>query len=108
LEDLGISEVSNFMSRNQQENSSEMEDNEDQHQVSQENPSPTTTIVAPDKSVFGFRLNLIHHNNATSTDLTTLQLFKAFITCTKKTDKSLVVLPVDSTKQHLTPLTSQK
>ncbi len=107
-EDLGISAVSTFMNRNQQEYSSEMEDDDEQHQLSQENHSSTTTIVAPDRSTFRYRLNLIRHKNATSTDLTTLQLFKTFLTNAKKTDKSLVVLPVDSTKQHLTPLTSQK
>jgi hypothetical protein len=107
-EDLGISEVSTFMNRNQQEHSSEMEDDDEQHQLSQGNHSPTTTIAAPDRSTFRYRLNLFRHKNATSTDLTTLQLFKTFLTNAKKTDKSLVVLPVDSTKQHLTPLTSQK
>jgi len=106
-EDLGISAVSSFMTRNQQENS-EMEEDDDQQQVSQDDPSPTTTILALDKAAYRHRLNLIRHKNTTPTDLTTLQLLKAFLLCAKKADKSLVVLPVDSTKQHLSPLLSNK
>jgi hypothetical protein len=51
---------------------------------------------------------LIQHKHATSTDLTTLQLFKAFALATKKADKHIVFLPIDSTKQSLSPLVSQK
>jgi hypothetical protein len=54
------------------------------------------------------RLNLIRHRFARSTDQTTLQLFKSFMTIVKKADPKLTILPVDSTKQQFTILTSQK
>ena len=53
-----------------------------------------------------FRLNLIRHRFARQTDQTTLQLLKSF--AAHKSDPSLVILLVDSTKQSYTALASQK
>lgn len=108
-EDLGITAVATFMTRQQQEQSSDM-DAEDiaLNENTLNIPQTTTTILADQPPVHSrLRLNLIRHKYATSTDLTTLQLFKSFATAAKETDKTLVFLPVDSTKQHLTSLVSR-
>jgi len=102
-EDLGISAVSSFMIRQQQDVDME----EIQHEGTQgeaQPPPAVTTIVAQQLPSHRLRLNLIRHKNATPTDLTTLQLFEAFATSAKKTDKNIVFLPIDSTKQSLSPL----
>jgi hypothetical protein len=110
-EDLGISAVSKFMSRKIYDHSTDMEE-DDEHvsHIDPVEPLPvTTTIIAEEPPQPNrFRLNLIRHKFATSTTLNTLQLFKAFVTAAKSTDKTLIILPVDSTKQNLTPLTTQK
>jgi hypothetical protein len=108
-EDLGIAAVSTFMTRQQQEMSSDMEEEEPPPDEENQEPPPTTTMIIADKPPVypRLRLNLIRHKYATPTDLTTLQLFKSFATAAKKTDKTLVFLPVDSTKQNLTSLVSQ-
>jgi hypothetical protein len=105
-EDLGISAVSSFMIRQQQDVDME----EIQHEGTQgeaQPPPAVTTIVAQQLPSHRLRLNLIRHKNATPTDLTTLQLFEAFATSAKKTDKNIVFLPIDSTKQSLSPLISK-
>jgi hypothetical protein len=109
-EDLGIVAVSTLMNRQQQENLNEMEEDENPSEVfeSQVPPSSSTIITSAVPTVNRYRLNLIRHKFATSTELKTLQLFKAFAIAAMKTDKNLVFLPVDSSKQHLTPITSQK
>jgi hypothetical protein len=105
-EDLGISAVSSFMSRQQQDVEMEEMGNED---AQIEIPPPSvTTIATHELPSHRYRLNLIRHKYATSTDLSTLQLFKVFATAAKKTDKTMVFLPVDSKKQSLSPLMSQK
>jgi hypothetical protein len=105
-EDLGISAVSSFMSRQQQDVEMEEVGNED---AQTEDPPPSvTTIAAQELPSNRYRLNLIRHKYATSTDLSTLQLFKVFAIAAKKTDKTMVFLPADSTKQSLSPLMSQK
>jgi hypothetical protein len=103
-EDLGIAAVSTFMNRQQQDNLNDMEEHENPSEVfeSQVPPSSTITITSAVPTVNRYRLNLIRHKFATSTELKTLQLFKAFAVAAMKTDKKLVFLPVDSTKQHLT------
>jgi hypothetical protein len=74
-----------------------------------EDPPPSvTTIAAQELPSNRYRLYLIRHKYATSTDLSTLQLFKVFTTAAKKTDKTMAFLPVDSKKQSLPPLMSQK
>jgi len=106
-EDLGISAVLSFMSRQQQD--IEMEEPQQEDNLSKEQPTPSlTTIVAQDLPSNRFRLNLIRHKFATSTELSTLQLFQSFTTAAKKTDKTIVFLPIDSTKQSLSHLMSQK
>ena len=105
-EDLGISAVSSFMSRQQQDVEMEEVGNED---AQTEDPPPSvTTIAAQELPSNRYRLNLIRHKFATSTDLSILQLFKVFAAAVKKTDKTMVFLPADSTKQSLSPLMSQK
>jgi hypothetical protein len=107
LEDLGISAVSSFMSRQQQD--VEMAEAQQDETLEDDQPPPSvTTIVAQEIPSNRLRLNLIQHKNATSPDLTTLQLFKAFAVAAKKADKNMVFLPIDSTKQSLSPLMSQK
>jgi len=72
-------------------------------------PPRLTMITTTDaRTPINVRINLIRHKFATSTDQTTLQLFKTFVAAAKKTDPSLTVLPIDSTKQHLASLTSYK
>jgi hypothetical protein len=71
-------------------------------------PRTTTIITTGTPNPINVRINLIRHRHATSTDKTTLQLFKDFILATKRTDPSLIVLPIDSTKQNLSSLTSIK
>ncbi len=110
-EDLGISAVTSFMAR--QQNNNEMEGTEREEDPSDSQPeyhpsSTNTTIVSQELPSVRFRLNLIRHKYATTTELTTLQLFRSFATAAKKTDKTMVFLPVDSTKQSLSPLSSQK
>jgi hypothetical protein len=53
-------------------------------QCKAQSPPAVTTIVAQQVPSHRLRLNLIRHKNATPTDLTTLQLFKAFAISTKK------------------------
>jgi hypothetical protein len=107
-EDLGIAAVYTFMNHNQQNNVTDMGEDEELPPASQEHPPSTTMIISSQIPPKKFRLNLIRHKHATPTELTTLQLFKAFITMAKKTDKTLIIHPVDLTKQHLTSLISQK
>jgi hypothetical protein len=114
-EDLGISAVSSLMTRQQQDHQQkdhftdmEDEDNQTENTARQEAPPTTTVIPINELVLYRYRLNLIRHKFATSTELKTLQLFKTFATAAMKTDKRLNFLPVDSTKQHLTPITSQK
>jgi cell wall assembly regulator SMI1 len=111
-EDLGISAVTSFMARQQQKDDEmvDLEREEDplDDQPEYQPPSTNTTIVSQELPSVRFRLNLIRHKYATTTELTTLQLFRLFATAIKKTDKTMVFLPVDSTKQTLSPLSSQK
>jgi hypothetical protein len=107
-EDLGIAAVSILMNYNQHNTSTDMDEDKGQQTISQEPPPSTTTIISSNIQPKIFRLNLIRHNNATPTELTTLQLFKAFLTMAKETDKTMIIHPVDSTKQHLTSLMSKK
>jgi len=105
-EDLGISAVSSFMSRQQQD--VEMEEVGNKDAQTEDPPPSVTTIAAQELPSNRYRLNLIRHKFATSTDLSILQLFKVFAAAVKKTDKTMVFLPADSTKQSLSPLMSQK
>jgi hypothetical protein len=107
-EDLGIAAVSIFMNNNQHNTLTDMEEDKEQQTISQDPPPSTTTIISTNIQPKKFRLNLIRHKNATPTELTTLQLFKAFLTMAKETDKTMIIHPVDSTKQHLTSLMSKK
>jgi hypothetical protein len=79
------------MNRQQQDNLNDMEEDENPSEVfkSQVPPSSTTTITLAVPRVNRYRLNLIHHKFATSTELKTLQLFKAFAVAAMKTDKKL-------------------
>jgi hypothetical protein len=105
-EDLGISAVSSFMSRQRQD--MEMEEVGYEDAQTEDPPPSVTTIAAQELPSNRYRLYLIRHKYATSTDLSTLQLFKVFTTAAKKTDKTMAFLPVDSKKQSLPPLMSQK
>jgi hypothetical protein len=105
-EDLGISAVSSFMIRQRQDVDME-EIQQEGTQCEVQSPPAVTTIVAQQVPSHRLRLNLIRHKNATPTDLTTLQLFKAFAISAKKTDKNIIFLPIDSTKQNLSPLISK-
>lgn len=73
-------------------------------------PSPAESFSTNLETLSPSRLhlNLIRHKFATTTELTTLQLFKSFMTATRKADNNLIILPVDSTKQGFTSLASQK
>jgi len=53
-------------------------------------------------------IDLICHRFARSTDQTTLMLFKFFTSAVQKADPKVSILPIDSTKQSLTALVSQK
>jgi hypothetical protein len=53
-------------------------------------------------------LNLIRHCFGRPTELNTLQLFKSFMSAVRKADNKLTKLPIDSTKQQFTALTTQK
>jgi hypothetical protein len=106
-EDLGISAVSSFMNRHQDVEMEEAE-GQDAEQTNDSPPPSVTTILAQEQPSNRYRINLIRHKFATHTDLTTLHLFKAFANAAKKTDKTLIFLPVDSQKQSLSPLISQK
>jgi len=107
-EDLGISAVSSFMHRQQQDVEMEEIDGKEEEQANASIPPSVTTIVTQEQPSIRYRLNLLRHKFATPTDLTTLQLFKAFANAAKKTNKTLILLPVDSQKQSLSPLTSHK
>jgi hypothetical protein len=108
-EDLSISEVATSIRQRQ---TTAME--EDEETDPQTNPTPTsppkTTMIntATVLTPTNVRINLIRHKFATPTEQTSLQLFKSFILTAKKTDPSLIVLPIDSTKQHLSSLTTLK
>jgi hypothetical protein len=53
------------------------------------------------------RLNIIRHKYARSSTSTTLQLFQELSTLLKKADKTITILPIDSTKQQYTPISTQ-
>jgi hypothetical protein len=109
-EDLNITEVETSIRHRQAAVAMDEDVEDDPHQ----NPLPHTppriiTITTSDASVpSNIRINLIRHKNAVVTEKTSLQLFKTFIVAAKKTDPNLTVLPIDSTKQHLSSLTSFK
>jgi len=53
------------------------------------------TTEAP--SPYRLCVNLIRHRFAMTSDLTTLQLFKPFMTASRNANKNLIILPADST-----------
>jgi hypothetical protein len=83
----------------------EMEDDPPDNHRDKPNPSAPPTDLPPPSRL---RLNLIRHRFATSTDQTTLQLFKSFMTVVRKADPKLTIFPVDSMKQGFTSPVSQK
>ncbi len=83
-EDLGISAVSSFMNRQQQDVEMEEVEGHDEEQINDSPPPSLTTIVAQEQPSNWYRINLICHKFATPTDLTTLHLFKAFADAAKK------------------------
>jgi len=108
-EDLSIAEVATSIRHRQavaMEEDSEGDPHEDSLPCSP--PRTTTIITTGTPNTTKVRINLIRHRHATSTDKTTLQLFKDFILAAKRTDPLLIVLPIDSTKQNLSSLTSIK
>jgi len=108
-EDLTISEVATSI-RQRQTTVMEEDEETDPHTSPLPTSPPKTTMIntANVPTPINVRINLIRHKFATSTDQTSLQLFKSFILAAKKTDPSLIVLPIDSTKQHLSSLTTLK
>lgn len=112
-EDLAISEVTTSI-RHRQTVMSMVDDDEDNTDNPNSTPLPNTpprmttitTTEAP--SPMRLRINLIRHKYATSTDKTALQLFQSFVHAARKTDPTFIVLPIDSTKQQLSSLTSTK
>jgi len=109
-EDLGIAAVTSLMTRQRQpsEIDEDLRDQQGETIVVDQVPPIATTIVSQELPSLRYRLNLIRHKNATTTDLSTLQLFKTFAMASKKADKTFVLLPIDSKKQSLPPLTSVK
>jgi len=108
--DLNISEVAPSLCHCQ--GITAMEEDEDVNPHTNPLPSspPRMTTIATSEvpAPINMRINLIKHKHATVTDLTTLQLFQSFAIAAKKTDPSLMILPIDSTKQNLSSLTSVK
>ena len=108
-EDLTISEVATSIRQRQTTAMEEDEETEPQTNPIPNSPPKTTMInTATVLTPTNVRINLIRHKFATPTEQTSLQLFKSFILTAKKTDPSLIVLPIDSTKQHLSSLTTLK
>jgi len=99
LEDIRLDDTSNFINSNIQ--AGPTTSNNSQANAQQKNTEEYTNPTR-------LRLNLIHHRFARSTDQTTLQLFRSFMSIIKKADPKLIILPVDSTKQQFTSLTSHK
>jgi len=109
-EDLGISEVAASIRHRQTVVAMEEDEEVNPHLKLPPNSPPRTTTITTNEihAPINVRINLIRHKYATPTDLTTLQLFKSFALAAKKTDPTLMVLPIDSTKQNLSPLVSLK
>jgi hypothetical protein len=109
-EDLDIAEVATSIRNRQGTNAIEEENDGDPHSdpLPSSPPKTTTITTTSNPAPTSMRVNLIRHKHATPTDQTTLQLFQSFVIAAKKTDPSLTVLPIDSTKQNLSSLTSFK
>ncbi len=91
VEDLAISEVSDIV-RNQLD-----QDKQQMSNISQQ-PSIFQQPTQEPQASQHLRINLIRHQFARSTDMTTLKLFKSFILALCNADKDLTVLPFDSKK----------
>jgi hypothetical protein len=109
-EDLSISEVATSIRHRQRVSAMEEDEEVDPHSNPLPSFPPRTTMIVTTEvpAPFKVRINLIRHKHATPTELTTLQLFKSFTLAAKRTDPFLMVLPIDSTKQNLSSLTSLK
>jgi len=109
-EDLDLSELTTSIV-NQQIADAVMEGGDEDPNTTPLPSSPprTTTVMTIDTPTpVRLHINLIRHKFATSTDQTMLQLFKSFALAARKTDSRLIILPIDSSKQDLPSLTSQK
>jgi hypothetical protein len=101
VEDLGISEVSDIVRLQM--------DHDKQLETDVTTPAAASTPVVPDHPASQrLRINLIRHRFARSSEMTTLKLFKSFVSALRSADKDLTVLPFDSKKQRYTSIVSSK
>lgn len=71
--------------------------------------NPNVSTSQPDASnLVRLRLHLIRHRFARFTELSTLKLFKSFVSTLKKAGSNMVIFPIDSTKQQYTSLSTNK
>jgi hypothetical protein len=102
VEDLGISEVSDIVRL-------QMDNDKQNIETNTVPPPPTTqTPIREDHASQRLRINLIRHRFARSSDMTTLKLFKSFISALRSSDREIAVLPFDSKKQKYTSIVSGK
>lgn len=66
---------------------------------------PTFKVISPVKSIQHMRFNLIRRRDTTS-DITTLKLFKSFASIMREIDNDICILPYEANKHHISPLTN--
>jgi hypothetical protein len=106
VEDLAISEVSDIVRAQVLLDQTNMEIEEGVESTPLIPPAVNLTLETP--ILQRVRFNLIRHRFPRTSELSTLQLFKSFMTALCKADKHLTILPIDSTKQHYTSIISTK
>ncbi len=106
IEDLDVSEVSNIVHAQIQQ---------DRQTMTADNQTPVPTLTNNNSNLSldvpvaqHIRINLIRHRYARTTDMPILQLFKTFLHTLRKVDKNITILPYDSKKQQYTSIVSNK
>jgi hypothetical protein len=102
VEDLAISEVSDIV-RLQMDQDKQLEPGVNDVPIPAAHRAPQDAPVSQ-----RLRINLIRHRFARSSEMTTLKLFKSFVSALRSSDKELTILPFDSKKQRYTSIVSSK
>jgi hypothetical protein len=106
VEDLGISEISDIVLNQVQIDQTTMLEDEGVEMTDLVSPTEKLTLDTPIQQ--RFRLNLIRHRFARTTDIKNIQLFESFTIALCKADTQISILPIDSKKQQYTSLVSTK
>jgi hypothetical protein len=100
-QDVGIQSITDLFQQTMQ-----LQNNNNDTSTQNQTPNTYTTTDPPNPCQLC--INIIKPHIARLSEMTMIQLLKSFMTSFRKADPIIAILPIDSKKQDITPLVSQK